>query len=370
MHGRIPAALLALAVLLALPAAALALPGDPPVAPVSPADGAAVDQSPTGIEVAFSCPAYRSDVYGDPANPTVDTRGPADYAVRFSLGAALDATGALATQTQSGSSPAPRGDGTCTSKLADFDGATPATLVGKRVFWQVSRTCLACTPQGERGPVRSFTITPARIAASLVLPSRLYAGYLGLFAVRSQATPADATVELQVRRGSRWSTFARHAYVRERTQLTGKLPAGRRTIRAVVAGQTVATKAVTVRRPGARRTSARDDGAYAARDAGERRTARLAFRVAGGGRVLRGFSASVTTFCVGPTAADNRLFVASAVLRSAQIAPDGSVVGVLRTSGGSELLLSGRLRGARFRGEVSTSFSTCSGTRKLDAVRR
>ena len=89
-----------------------------------------------------------------------------------------------------------------------------------------------------------------------------------------------------------------------------------------------------------------------------------------GGTTLRDFRASLTAFCVGPTLADNRLVVAFAVLGSARIAPDGSVTGLLETTGGARVLLTGRLRNRRFQGEVKMQFSTCSGSRKLDAVRR
>ena len=78
----------------------------------------------------------------------------------------------------------------------------------------------------------------------------------------------------------------------------------------------------------------------------------------------------MTAFCFGPTFNDNRLVLAFAVLDKVRVAPDGSVVGLLKTRKGAREVLRGRLRNGRFVGEVSVSFSTCNGTRKLDAVRR
>ncbi len=56
------------------------------------------------------------------------------------------------------------------------------------------------------------------------------------------------------------------------------------------------------------------------------------------------------------------------MLRSARIAPDGSVTGLSSARSGARVLQTGRLRAGRFKGEVSMAFSTCDGTRKLDAA--
>ena len=126
----------------------------------------------------------------------------------------------------------------------------------------------------------------------------------------------------------------------------------------------LAGRTLVVRRPGRRSTAARDDGRY-------RGSATLAFKVSGGGKLLRSFNASVTVFCVGPTPADNRTEIAFARLRSARIAPDGSVTGYLQTKGNSpaSVTLTGRLRAGRFKGKVSIVFATCAGERKLTAAR-
>lgn len=130
------------------------------------------------------------------------------------------------------------------------------------------------------------------------------------------------------------------------------------------------SKTVTVRRDAGRRTSRRDDGSYRGRNLPASST--LRFSVGRNGRTLRNFRASVSMLCFGSTAEQNRFITGFAALRSARIAPDGSVTGLLQLQGdgGTRVLLTGRLRRGRFRGEVDLSFSTCSGNRDLDAVRR
>jgi hypothetical protein len=207
--------------------------------------------------------------------------------------------------------------------------------------------------------------------ARLRVPERVYAGYLNVFTLESKASLSGAHVLLQRRAGERWKTVVETAYKRDGTELVAELPAGRQRLRAKVeAGDESfeVERTLVVRRGGRRATSARDDGRYAARKPPANST--LAFRVAGEGRKLRGFKASLTAFCVGPTPFDNRVVIAFARLRSSRIAPDGSVTGLLKLKSGARVLLTGRLRHRRFKGEVSMSFSTCAGSRKLDAVRR
>lgn len=205
----------------------------------------------------------------------------------------------------------------------------------------------------------------------LKVPERLYAGYLGVFTLEDKAMIDDAEVALQRRAGSGWTTLVRQRRGSDETELFARLPGGRQTVRAVVTfgGRSfpVATKTLTVRRD-AGRTTSRDDGRY--RDPKPSGSSTLQFSVAGDGRTLRGFRASVTTFCFGPTIASNRIFVAFAGFDPIRIAPDGSVVGLLETKSGARQTLIGRLRRGRFTGDISVSLSTCSGSRELVAVRR
>jgi hypothetical protein len=212
--------------------------------------------------------------------------------------------------------------------------------------------------------------SPPDVDASLRAPARLYAGYLNVFTLESKASLPGAQVLLQRRAGSRWKTVVKAAYRRDGTELVAALPAGRRRVRARVeagADSFEVERTLTVRRGGRRATSARDDGRYAARKPAGNST--LKFRITGGGGKLRGFKASLTTFCVGPTPFDNRVVIAFVRLRSVRIAPDGSVTGLVKRKSCARVLLTGRLRHRRFKGEVSMSFSTCAGSRELKALR-
>ena len=353
------ATLLAVAVLVALAAPARAMPGDPPVVPLAPADHAVVGADPAGIGVSFQCPDYRIAVYGN----LVQRGSFNDYAVRFSDTAALGADGRLATApygNDAAASLAP--DGTCTAKLDTFDTASSPEISGGRVFWQAYRYCNGCTPQYETGAVRSFVVRPS-VSGTLRPPARVYAGYPSLFAVESDAKLSGAQVVLQRRAGGSWRTLAKRPFHLQSTRLVATLPAGRTRLRALAvtgaARLELATRTIVVRRPGARRTSGRDDGRYTGRD--------VRFTVARGGTSLRGFRASLNVFCVGPTIPDNRTEVAIAELGATRVAPDGSVTGYLRTSGGASITLTGTLRHGRFNGEVAMTFSTCSGTRTVSA---
>jgi hypothetical protein len=235
------------------------------------------------------------------------------------------------------------------------------------VYWQALRPILGGF---EGGPVRSFVVRSA-VSASLRVPARVYAGYLGVFSVRSSAALSGARVLLQRKAGRRWRTVTQEPFRQGTTELFAALAAGRQTVRAVIVagGRSFAagSRRLTVRRGGRRTTSARDDGRFRARGGSSKGA--LSFRVTGGGRTLRGLDATVTQFCVGPTVETNRVSIGVAKLRSAPIAPDGSVVGVLKAGRGARVVLVGRLRARRLTGTLSLAFSTCAGTRRLDAVR-
>ena len=164
---------------------------------------------------------------------------------------------------------------------------------------------------------------------------------------------------LQRRAGGSWRTLAKRPFQLESTRLVATLPAGRTRLRALAVTGAVrlelATRTIVVRRPGARRTSARDDGRYTGRD--------VRFTVARGGTRLRGFHASLNVFCTGPTLPDNRTEVAIAELDTTRVAPDGSLTGSLQASSGASVTLTGRVRRGRFSGELAMTFSTCSGKR-------
>ena len=260
------ATLFAVAVLVVLAAPARAMPGDPPVVPLAPADGAVVGADPAGIGVSFQCPDYRIAVYGN----LVDRGDYSDYGVRFSDRATLGADGRLANApygNDAAASLAP--DRTCTAKLDTFDTARSPEISGGRVFWQAYRYCNGCTPQYETGAVRSFVVRPS-VSGTLRPPARVYAGYPALFAVESDARLSGAEVLLQRRAGGNWRTLRTRPFQLESTRLVATLPAGRVPLRALAvtgaARLELATRTIVVRRPGARRTSGRDDGRYTGRD--------------------------------------------------------------------------------------------------------
>lgn len=365
-----------IAALLILPAAARALPGDSPVVPRSPADGATVPANADGVPVAFDCPDYKVAVYEGGGNTITDFGDEGDYDVRFSDKPAIGSDGRLASHPYGSDASARRNaDGsTCTALLDTYDTSSSPEIVGGTIYWQASRYCNGCGGnQREFAPVQSFKIRPASIKATLKAPRRPYAGYLNVYTLQSDAELSGAKVVLQRQAGKRWKTVDKQSYRLDGTDLFAKLPGGSQKLRArIQAGGTsftAAAKEVRVRMGGRRKTSKRDDGAYKAHKQAKNST--LKFKVGGGGRTLKKFKASVTTFCFGPTFDDNKLFLGFAQLKPVKIAPDGSVVGLLETKKGGRALLTGKLRNRRFKGKVSLSFSTCSGTRKgLDAVRR
>lgn len=221
-------------------------------------------------------------------------------------------------------------------------------------------------------PMLPASAQAQKSTATLQVPERLYAGYLGAFAVKDASDrDGNATVSLQRRVGSGWAAVTSEPRRSDATELYGKLPAGRQSLRAVVVtddGQRtpVASRTLTVLREGRRTPSRRDDGRYAP---AKSEKGPVRFSIAGGGKTLRGFQASVTTFCFGPTIDSNRLLVFAAKLDPVRVAPDGAVVGVLRTKDDGREALVGRLRSGRFTGTIDVSLSTCNGQRKLTAVR-
>lgn len=360
--------LVALVASLSLAAGARALPGDAPIVLLAPTDGQTLPADPAGISVSFQCPDYRA---GDTVG--LDVKNEEEYDAVFSRSPAVTATGRLALATRIGTNEnVVRGpDGlTCTAKLDTDEGPSSPEVVGGRIYWQAERFCQGCEGGFETSPVRSFVVRSS-VTGTLTAPRRLYAGYLAVFSVKTSAElGANADVLLQRRAGSRWKTLASEKLG---TSLVASLPAGRQTLRGeIVAGGRrfpVGTKTVTVRRVASRATSARDDGSDVARKKVKNRV--ITFTVTGHGRTLTRFSAYLTTFCrPSNDAADNYTSLSRAVLNGARVAPDGSVTGFLRLKSGSRVLLTGTLRRGHFVGNVTGRFANCTGSRKLDAVRK
>ena len=360
---------IALVLALALASTAGALPGDPPIVPLAPAEGATVPANAAGIPVSFACPAYTREIYGETRDPGTYE----DYDVRFSNAPALGPTAAsrhgpsAATPARACCRPIPR---------RAWRRSTRTTARARPRSWAAgsSGRPIAAAPAApggyETAPVRSFVVRPD-VQGTLKLPAAVYAGYLAVYRFESPALLAGADALLQRRGRTSWLTVVKKRFS-QKTDFVAKLPAGRQRLRVRIETPSGAfdlpERTLTVRRGGRRVTSGRDDGSYGARKPPSNST--LRFKVSKDGTVLRDFRASLAAFCVGPTLEQNRVIVAFAALRSARIAPDGSVTGLLETSSGARVLLTGRLRNRSFKGHVVTQFSTCTGSRDLDAVRR
>lgn len=368
------ACLLSLFAVLVLPASGLALPGDEPIAPLEPTDGAVVPVNPDGIPVSFTCPEFRTSAL-DPESPNFGDSD--DYFVDFASSPELGNNGRLRDDRLvdlGTSEPTNVGPpGRCVSAMkkdsALVGGVGPEETPGT-YFWQVYRLCGGCETGSETGPVRSFKLR-GDIKLALKVQSRAFTGYPVVGALRLAGLPDDAPVAVQRRVGKVWRTVLRTTASDGSGEAILVLPRGRQRLRvqAQVGNQraTSPVRVVRVERARGWKTSRADDGAYRGR--GEGRGVR--FRIAGRGRRLRAFSATVATFCPGPTVEQNRFLVGVAPLPRARIAPDGRFLAVARPGRDTFVRIRGRLRRGRVTGgRVELDIGTCSGSAKFSARRR
>ena len=111
------------------------------------------------------------------------------------------------------------------------------------------------------------------------------------------------------------------------------------------------------------------DGHWKGRQTGSENAAKVTFKVARDGRVLKGFSTTVSAFCIGPTIGTNYSAVLVASVPMAKIRRDGHFAKTYETDGGT-YKISGTLRGRRVRdGKVSLQVATCSGQSRWTARR-
>lgn len=363
-------AILAVALLTAaLAPAAVALPGDAPPAPLTPAEGAVLPAG--GIGVTYACPVYRQ----------IDLGGGfsyfgkwSDYGVSLATGPELGTDGRLRqdqvvasdTGHQPNTLPSDQCAGSLGTGRADGPENTPGTY-----YWQAWRICGGCSGGYEAGEVRALSV---RAEATLAVrsPGPVFAGYPVAIPLSLKGVPDGATVALQRRAGSGFRTLGTARAAKERGEVIAVLPAGRQALRvsARLGTQDVASAVatVTVRPAGAPRTTvAGDDGAWT----GTRPAVR--FRIASGGRAIRGFRAAVTMLCpqVGLPFGQGQLTTQAgfAAFRSARIAPDGRFIGVSAVKG-SAVLVRGRVRAGRLTGGVAQlSVAACSGTATFTARR-
>lgn len=357
--------------LVAAPAGAYpGTPIEPPIQLLGPPEFASVPVTKGGIDVSYACPSYSSG-------------NAADYVARFSNGDEKDAGGRLVATAQyfAGEAPALPGPqaGSCISHLQLPTMSFPAALYLGSLAWQVSRRCGGCRYGWEVGPLSWVFVTPNVEGAELTAPEHLYAGYLSRFAFHASADLGATEVALQgigPKLGPRgWADLARTRYdPAGENALLVRLPLGRHKLRVNVyaagASQGLPDREVTVEKPtGPWSTGGRDDGRYSSSpSAGD--PGRLTFEVTGRGRVLRNLRGPVRASCQGPVPAPGTATLFSAGLRSARIAPDGTVVGRVLSHGepGSYVTLAGRLRHRRFSGAVTVASASCSGSREFAAT--
>jgi uncharacterized Zn finger protein (UPF0148 family) len=309
-----------------IPAAAFALPGDPPIESLGPADGASLVAGETGsVHVTFKCPAYRIEAgetdaeskererkeeeKGQKPNPAAKRDGmmggETDYKVRFSSSSDRGADGLLTANLGSGFATAEADKTICGSDFEAPVPVRPTALYQGTVYWQVVRevkrngcpTCATETPkereeredkeaeeeekefedeekgivvqpkgEWEGGPVRSFSLQPKVEEPMLTTQTRVFAGYTTAIEFSSVSDLTGATIELQRFTKGVWKPLAQ-VPVSEATNFFVKLPAGHIVLRPVAKTPSVTlpleSRKVTVHKLGKHRlTSAEEDGRY------------------------------------------------------------------------------------------------------------
>ena len=357
--------LVVLALLLAFPATAAALPGDPPVVLIAPATGTAVAADPDGIGVRLTCPDYRkfqSSVFTDFGDYT-------DYEVVFATRPDLAADGRLVGANVVDRNVPTRstaGPDQCMSAMANTTVGKPGPeLTPRTYYWQADRECTGCPSGFETSPVRSFAV---RVALDLRIdvPKRAFGGYPIIATVHAAGVPDGGAVTVQRRAGRRWKRVAAAEIRDERGSVVFTLPTGRRRVRlkATVGTQTGTSPARTVKVARARGWStAGDVGHYRGKADG----ARLDLDVTGGGRRIRDFKTEVSMFCVGPTPDQNRILIGIAPVKRAKVAPDGRFYARSKHGRSTVIELRGRVRRGRVKGQVRLTVGTCDGTADFSA---
>jgi hypothetical protein len=346
-------------------APAPAMPDDPPVTAVLPADGATVAINPDGIEVRYTCPeGYR--ISGEP--PFAVYGGRKDYGVHFASSPELGSDGRLLDSNvidRAGDDPIQDNDiplGEC--RAYHTNGIAPGV-----VYWQAWRLCLDCPGGYETSQVRSMRLTTAGSGVRLAArwPRTAYAGFPFHVEVTSSGLAAGTAVELQARRRARWRRIGSINLGADAGDGPAALSRGRHRLRATVqiGDEQIASAptTLTVRRAKGWKTGRRHDGRW--RDGGV-----TEFRVGGGGRVISGGRFQLVLLCPTPGMVNPfTTMVADAPLRRARIAPDGSFAwaGVIEDH---VTYVHGRIRGNRATGRVRLSLGTCSGGGAWKARRR
>jgi hypothetical protein len=404
-------ALAAFLALVAIPAAAFALPGDPPIQSLGPADGTSLAAGETGsVHVTFKCPSYHKQAE--------ETGSDIDYKVRFSTSAARDGEGLISPSLGTAFAEVESDKATCGANFEAPAPARPTALYQGTVYWQVVRqvirpACPTCGPETpkqkeeredkeeeeatkeeeaeengtvfvaksefEGGEVRSFSLQPKVEEAALKLPRVIYAGYRTAIEFESLTDLTGGTVELQRFVKGAWQPLA-EATVGESTVFFVKLPAGHVVLRPVAKSASVTLplepRKLTVHKLGPHRlTSAEEDGRYAEKPTKKMKQAGkkplpLSFAVVDGGTRVVHLRATIEGACAATTRSGQEVpLTIKAALRSARIAPDGTVVAQAETKGPEpqRVSLVGQILDGSLFGKVTTSFANCGGAREIKA---
>lgn len=338
--------LLAVVLLLALPAGAYALPGDPPVALVAPDDGAAVGANP---HVTFACPAFRKFETG-----TFTAFG--DYTDYESL---------LATRPDVGTDgvlldgnvvardvmPLPDNSGPdrCTADLEEGNGGT--------YYWQADRLCTGCAGGHESSPVRRLEIQ-VPVSLGLSVQKRAFAGFPFVATLRAKGVPDGGKVTIERRSGGRWRAVTSVLILAEKGHAPLAFRRGRERLRLRAESVVGPARRVKVVRAAGWTTTGRDDGRYRGKD--------VKLGVAGSGRSLRRLAVTVTTFCPGP----NTFVTGTAAVRKVKVAPDGRFYATAQYGKETHVELLGRLHHRRVTGSARLSIGACEGADRFSARRR
>lgn len=116
--------------------------------------------------------------------------------------------------------------------------------------------------------------------------------------------------------------------------------------------------------PGAFAATPDPDGRYRGTHlgkGGKKLTQTISFRLSSDGRRITRLRTTATTFCVGPTLFDNRIFIVPVSMPAIRVRPSGRFKGVLKPLKRSEIEVSGRRRGNRVAGRIEVRLANCAG---------
>jgi hypothetical protein len=345
------------------------MPGDPPIVPLTPADGAVLPVNADGIPMTFTCPVYFKIDDGVFRFPGAVT----DYAVLVATAPDVGPDGRLAAANVVSIAPGSRAagapEGECVAAFGAGGSVRPQETPGT-YYWQVSRLCTTCSLPYETGPVRTLTL---RADATLKLKApvgRAFAGYPVIVPLTLTGLPNGTEARVERKVGAAWRRVGTATALGAAGEAVVTLPAGTQTLRVVatVGADTVEspTRAVVVRAAKGWKTDADDAGRYAGTGTGNRS---VTLKVSANGRQVRDFSAFVAMTCPGIDPGTFTTQIGTAKIASVRLDPDGRfVAAAVRT--GSVIRIRGKVGGGRvLAGRAELSLGTCTGSSAFTAKR-